>query len=163
MGGRLDRVILWVFSNLGDSLILSLLHMWCKMWRKGCQQPEIHLLGRLQLQESVLFWNLIIISRGSAPHLHTHLPDQHVVVHFDVNVDRSLWECLKHLLQERDAVIFALGVTFWGNKRVCVCMCITHCRQKLKRQSTHYLNSKNSAQKWARFPHSNTTFTHSCK
>lgn len=47
-----------------------------------------------------------------------YLFDQHIVVHFDVDVDRSLWKCLKHLFQEWNTVVFSLAVTFWGNKKV---------------------------------------------
>lgn len=45
-----------------------------------------------------------------------YLFDQHVVVHFDVDVDRSVRKCLKHLFQEWNAVVFSLRLTFWGNK-----------------------------------------------
>lgn len=69
-----------------------------------------------------------------------YLFDQHIVVHFDVNVDRSLWKCLEHLFQERNTVIFSLTVTFWGNKKVVTAVAIFNTLQIKAEVSEHLLS-----------------------
>lgn len=69
-----------------------------------------------------------------------YLFDQHVVVHFDVNVDRSLWKCLKHLFQEWNTVIFSLTMTFWENKKVVTAVAIFNIPQIKAEMSEHSLS-----------------------
>lgn len=67
-----------------------------------------------------------------------YLSDQHVVVHLDVNVDRSFWKCLKHLLQEWDPIVCPLTLTFWGNKAL-VTAVATFNKPQIKTEMSEYL------------------------
>lgn len=65
-------------------------------------------------------WSISINALPSlwAQQILVYLSDQHVVVHFDVNVDRSFWKCLKHFFQEWDPIVCPLTLTFWRNKKL---------------------------------------------